>query len=368
MAFREHEMLARPYRLAVVPSDPLAVYEDKGISWWLEGYFNPCGFFDEVYCLTPLETECRVTLGMSVMPTPPEEFAARVLALDVDVVRAYGGYWASDLACHHRVEGVPVVVSVHDTNPNLLHASVREADFVLAVSSAVRASLVGLGVDAARIFNFANRVDLDVFRPVEDPVARSAFLARFPGRYRILHVGRKTAQKNPDTLIQALALAGKDYVGLFVGPEDDSLYRQLAVDCGVADRCHFLGPVPNRELAAYYSFCDCMCTPSRWEGFGIVFIEALACRAVVVTSDIPPMNEYIESGVSGLLIRNYESAPALAEALHLACTDSSLRVTLQANARRAAAPFERRRIDGREASLYAHFLTARRRPSSAGLG
>ena len=39
-----------------------------------------------------------------------------------------------------------------------------------------------------------------------------------------------------------------------------------------------------------------MCTPSKWEGFGLVFVEAAACGAKIITSDVPPMNEYFSNG------------------------------------------------------------------------
>jgi glycosyltransferase involved in cell wall biosynthesis/2-polyprenyl-3-methyl-5-hydroxy-6-metoxy-1,4-benzoquinol methylase len=349
----------KPRRLAVVPSDPLDDYTAKGIGSWLERYFNPARCFDEVYCLSPRETRPRFEYGLHVVPTAEHEFAARLRELRIDVVRAYGGYWACDLACRQRAEGVPVVVSVHDTNPAILHDSVRLADHVLAVSKAVRALLIERGVEPARIHDFANRVDLEVFRPVDDAAARAAFERRFPGRFRVLHVGRKTRQKNVDTLIRALAELGPDYTAILVGHEDDPQYRSLARDLGVLERCHFVDSAPNHELPRYYSFCDCMCTPSRWEGFGIVFIEALACEAVVVTSDVAPMNEYISHERSGLLLRNPEDPAALAAAIHRACSDDALRRRLKRNARAAAQPFSHVEIDRREAALYERFLAGR---------
>jgi malonyl-CoA O-methyltransferase len=351
----EHDR--KPRRLAVVPSDPLDAYAHKSDEY-LRDYFNPTGFFHEVYCLSPLERSPGFRHGMNVIPTGPEQFAQRINQLGIDIVRAYGGYRACDLACQNKVDGVPVVVSVHDKRESWLHDSIHDADYVLSVSNVVRQLLLARGIPSSKIYDFANRVDLQVFHPRSDDKLRAEFCDRYPGRYRILHVGRRAPEKNLDTLIRAVAALGPDYVCISVGKGDDTEYRRLAEQCGVSQRCHFVGSVPHAQLPQYYSFCDCMCTPSRSEGFGLVFIEALACEAVVVTSNIAPMNEYITNGVSGILVEDLEPPTALAEAIVRACADQQLRSTIRSNARKAAEPFSKDKIDLREANLYRQFLNA----------
>ena len=89
----------------------------------------------------------------------------------VDVVRAYGGYWASDYAVYFRKPDVPVVVSVHDTNPRLLHKSLMGADYVWSVSGAVSTALLEKGLEPHRLFSFTNRVDVAQFgSPVPEEV------------------------------------------------------------------------------------------------------------------------------------------------------------------------------------------------------
>ena len=74
----------------------------------------------------------------------------------------------------------------------------------------------------------SNRVNLNVFRPQSDSTTTREQAAKrsarvnelailYPGRYRILFVGRRQEQKNWDTVMRALSVLGDDYVGIFVG-------------------------------------------------------------------------------------------------------------------------------------------------------
>lgn len=348
-------------RLAVVPSDPLEEYEKAGYGSWLAEYYNPAGFFDEVYCLSPMEKEARFAHGMNVVPTPESAFADRVRSLGIDVVRAYGGYWAADLACGNQVPGVPVVVSLHDARPAWVHDSVREAARVLAVSGSVRDLAVRRGIPPERLVAIPNRVDFHVFAPVTDSEVRTAWAERFPGKYRILHVGRRDPVKNLDSLLRALALLDDNYSLIAVGRGNADPYRTLAAELAVQDRCWFIDSVPSNELPVFYSGCSCMCTPSRNEGFGIVFVEALACGAVVVASDIAPMNEYIRHEENGVLVRDYENPRALADTVIRACTDKLLRQHLQSQARASVRSFERDHVARQEAGMYEEVLANRSR-------
>src|SRR6185369_10533503 len=137
----------------------------------------------------------------------------------------------------------------------------------------------------------------------------------------------------------------------FIGLGDIDTYSALAKECGVADRCFWVGAVKNTELPLWYSWCDCMCTPSRWEGFGIVFIEAAACGAAIVTADIAPMNEYLTPD-SACLVKDYENPGALAESIRRSCEDVDYRLKIKAGALDIASQFDMAAVDSVEAAIY----------------
>lgn len=339
-------------RLVVIPSDPIANYEAGGIDY-LARYFNPCGMFQEVYALSPLERGVRYAHGMTILGVHEHEFADRLREIAPDVVRAYGGFWPADLACRSRIPGVPVIVSVHDTDKALLNRGVRYADLVVCMSQAVAdvvATTAGVPRDRFRIL--PNRIDTQIFHPTCEGAVVEQIRRRFPRGRHILHVGRKTAQKNLDTLIRSLATLPADYSCIFVGQGDRAAYVALAEQVGVAARCHWIEAIRNSELPAWYSWCDCMCVPSRWEGFGIVFIEAAACGAPIIASDIAPMNEYLTHDRSACLVKKYEDHTVLAAAIRRVCEDDAYRTTISTGAQQTAARFDRAIVDTQEAAIY----------------
>jgi len=343
-------------RLAVIPGESIAEYLEAGYSEdWLRDYYNPCRFFDEVYLLSPLEKNQSDLLGMQVIQTRDRELKRRLKELKIDVVRAYGGYWPCAMACDYKLKGVPVVVSVHDTNPKLLFNAVKKADFVWSVSTVVKDFILTKFKHPERAWVLPNRVNFETMYPRFDEYCLD-LNEKYPYAYRILHVGRKREQKNLDTLIKALKILGKDYCVIASGKGEIEIYEQLAREEGVLKQCFFLESIENKELARYYSWVNCMCTPSRWEGFGMVFTEALACEAVVVTSDIAPMNEFITHGENGLLVKDYENPQAVAEMIKKACLDDKIRKILKRNARQSVTKFEKNYIDKLEADYYARVM------------
>lgn len=343
-------------RLAVIPSDPIEAYLKAGYSKsWLEDYYNPCKFFDEVYLLSPFEQDNPGLLGMKVIRTQPQNLKKILKDLDINIVRAYGGYWACDMACNHQVDEVPVVVSVHDKRPELLYKSIKKADVVFCMSEVVRKIVQTKHKKTDRIWILPNRVNFNVVHPVQKEKLVD-LNNKYPFKYRILHVGRKVVEKNLDTLIKALKILGDEYCIIAAGRGNNDEYVRLAEKHGVTKQCFFLESIKNEDLARYYSWADCMCTPSRLEGFGVVFIEALACESIVVTSDIAPMNEYIKNMINGLLVKDYENPQALAEMIKLACTNGKVRESLKRNARKSVEEFEKSRIDNLEVSYYQKVL------------
>ncbi len=161
------------YKLAVIPSDPIKDYEKKGIASKLEGYYNPSGFFEEVYLLSPLEKEQRSQYGMHILPVRDKELPVRIKELDVDIVRAYGGNWPCDMACLFRRPEVPVVVSVHDRRSAWLNRSIKLADIVFVVSEEVKDMVAEKGKDPDKIWILPNRVDPDIMKPLPPDIIRN---------------------------------------------------------------------------------------------------------------------------------------------------------------------------------------------------
>lgn len=347
--------------LVVVPSDPIHAYEKAGYGAGLYRYYNPDGLFKDVHIVSPLEPADRQAFGMNIHSTSADVFKVVLKALKPDVVRAYGGYWPSDLVALKRVLGVPVVVSVHDRRPEMIHASVRCADLVICVSSAVADAVRSKGVSRSRIRILPNRINREIFRPMHDDSRIGGVSGRFPAGRHILHVGRKSSEKNLDILIRALARLPGEYTGVFIGQGDEAPYRQLARELGVEDRCFWISSVPNEELPLWYSWCDCMCVPSRAEGFGIVFIEAAACGAPIVTTNKAPMNEYLVDGESALLVDNPDDPQALTLAIQRICDDPALRQRLYDGSKKASERFDVNNIDKQEAQIYRDLFRKRNR-------
>jgi glycosyltransferase involved in cell wall biosynthesis len=343
-------------RLAVIPSDPIKEYFKKGYSSsWLKDYYNPQRFFDEVYLLSDLEADQEEFIGMKVIHTPAKMFGKRIKELKIDMVRAYGGNWACAVACEHKISGIPVVVSVHDTSLKRIYDPIKKADVVLCVSEAVRKAVATKFKKEGRSWLLSNRVDFGHMRPFSREEIKH-LEGPYPFRYKILHVGRRSEEKNLDTVLKALSLLGHDYCLIAIGQGDLMAYQQMANQLGVASRVFFIDSVAHDELGPYFSLADCFCTPSRREGFGVVFIEALACEAVVVTSNIAPLNEYMTDGKNSLLVNEFENPQSLADAIHRACTDINLRTTLKKNARSSVQSFEKKTIEQQEAQYYKKIL------------
>lgn len=339
------------HRLVVVPSDPLTAYECKGLDW-LERYYNPQGLFKEVFALSPLENGEHYAYGMTIIGVKERDFSKMLRRLQPDVVRGYGGYWASDLVCSQRLADIPVIVSVHDINPLNIHKSVRYADLVICMSNIVARKVIERGTDPKRVRIMPNRVDMEVFHPIKDITSLCLLSKQFPPGKYILHVGRKSEEKNLDTLIRALPLLTEEYHCVFVGQGDAQPYKTLAQALNVEDRCFWIDSVKNSELPLWYSWCDCMCTPSLCEGFGVVFIEAAACGAPIITSDIEPMNRYLTHDVNAFLVKEYENPKALATAIQRVCEDDVYRKSISEGAMQAAQPFDRHVVDAQEAAIY----------------
>ena len=142
----------------------------------------------------------------------------------------------------------------------------------------------------------------------------------------ILFIGRMVYYKGLEYLIQAMSDLPAQLWIIGVGPLEASLKQQTA-QLRLEDKVKFLGNVPEEDLPAYYHACDIFALPSvaNSEMFGMVQLEAAACRKPVVSTTLPTGVSWVnQHGVTGLLVPPSD-APALAAALKKLLGSSALR-------------------------------------------
>ena len=157
-----------------------------------------------------------------------------------------------------------------------------------------------------------------------------ALPANFPAGRVILTVGRWHAgerYKGMDTLITALPRLLTEWPDLqlvAVGEGDDQGWlEQIADGRGVLRHVHFLSGLNYPEIAACYQACEIFALPSRGEGFGLVYLEAMACGKPVIGGAHGGAPEVIDDGRTGYLVQHGD-AGQLATSLETLLADPGL--------------------------------------------
>lgn len=179
----------------------------------------------------------------------------------------------------HILEGLRRAACITcDTN------AVRDEILVRNIAPAYRVVVAPIGVGSE--FNPQPHVDAD--RELDQLLPRRA------DSLEILHVGSHAPRKRIDRVLQLTAdLVGQDQrIRLIrVGGCFTSEQERLARDLGVSDRVTILPPLDDRLLASLYRRAMLVILPSEREGFGLPVVEALACGAPVLASDLPVLRE-----------------------------------------------------------------------------
>lgn len=107
----------------------------------------------------------------------------------------------------------------------------------------------------------------------------------------IIYVGRVSKDKNLDDFC---AITGYKKILVGAGPYLDTLKSKYP-------DVYFPGYVPNNELKNWYGKADVFVFPSRFDTFGLVILEAMACGLPVVAYDVPSPSDIVQNGVTGYL-------------------------------------------------------------------
>jgi glycosyltransferase involved in cell wall biosynthesis len=257
-----------------------------------------------------------------------------------------------------------VVVTYHGDvvrQARLLRLYEPFADRVLARADAVICTSPDAIESSATLRRFRSKcrviplgIDLSHFDATEGALAMAKDIrARF-GTPIALGVGRLIYYKGFEHAIAALREVEGRLLIIGVGPLRSALEAR-AREIGVADRVHFLGRIPDEEITAYYLASDAFVLPSiaRSEAFGIVQLEAMACRRPVINTSLDSGVAFVSRhGETGLTVPPGDAA-ALAAALRTLFADPALaRKMGDAGRTRAEREFSKEIMGERTLTLY----------------
>lgn len=274
---------------------------------------------------------------------------------------------------------VPAVVTIHDLQPvlqpglpefagqtaaweYLLRNSVRRALLLVVDSEVGREDVLGvyghlgLTADRVRVLPYLPAPYL-ADEPLERAVARVRDAYGLPARF-VFYPAQFWPHKNHRRLIEATALLrrrdGLDIDLVLCGGHGGELRERTFADCcaraaelGAADLVHYLGYVPDRDMAGLYRAAEALVFPTFFGPTNIPVVEAWSCSCPVLTSDIRGVRDHAGDAA---ILADPASVEALAAALRRLWTEPELRDHLIARGHARLAAYDadefRRRLAG----------------------
>jgi glycosyltransferase involved in cell wall biosynthesis len=238
----------------------------------------------------------------------------------------------------------------------------RHTARIIAVSEDEAAHACQLRIDPRKVCVINNGVEHLHFPPRDAVRSR---LGLSPDDFVIGFVGRLTPQKNPELLLEALALLVHEVpraklLMVGSGPLESAVRRRIDA-LGIADHVVLLGEAAATPILPAL---DVFCLPSRYEGLPYVLLEALAAGLPIVSTLVGGAADCVESHRNGLIVHP-PSPAALAHALAKLAANPELREQFGAHSAAKAARFSLDRMLDQTATVYEQALAhAAWRPTS----
>ncbi|HLD21679.1 MAG TPA: glycosyltransferase family 4 protein [Patescibacteria group bacterium] len=280
--------------------------------------------------IIPKKSKCGIRMFFELVQyfrkSRPDIVHTHLFASDV-----WGGYAA------YRAQ-VPIIISTeHNINKNegwvkhrlkcVIHHKIQA---IVAISHAVEHYIVQYCSSVrSKILVIPNGIDVHRFSRPHTYQKKSVPV--------IAVVGRLEEQKGHIDLLHALSFVHQPLLLRIIG--EGSLHRQIQQQAQQLSKTHEIrleGTRTGTDLEKIYADADVVIVPSRWEGFGLVALEAMAAGCPVLVSDVDGLRECVEQGKTGLRV-NMQQPQRVAEVLQQFLKDSSLRQQLGEAARIAVA-------------------------------
>jgi alpha-maltose-1-phosphate synthase len=255
--------------------------------------------------------------------------------MNADIVHCHTWYaqFAGILAklCY----GTPLVLTTHSLEPLrpwkreqlgrgyeasswIEKTAIEMADAVIAVSQETKQDVLKhFNVPEKKISVIYNGIDLDEYQVTTETTALDKFKIDRSKPY-VLFVGRITRQKGIIHLVNAIKYIHQDtQVVLCAGaPDTEDIGREMKQNVAEVQKTRnnvvwISEMVSKKEAIQLYSHAAVFCCPSIYEPFGIINIEAMACRTAVVASRVGGIKEVVVDGETGILVplEQEEGAP-----------------------------------------------------------
>ena len=236
-----------------------------------------------------------------------------------------------------------------------IEEKLAECEWCVTCTKGGREHLAQLAPDDGTVKLVYHGIDLTRFPAAASNKKPPADGSSSNNSLHLLTVGRAVEKKGIDTLLEALARLPKDlhwrWSHIGGGPLKGRL-EVLATKLGIAERCEFLGALPQATVLETYRKSDLFILPSRIDSTGDrdglpnVIIEAQSQRLAVISTNISGIPELLSDGKNGILVEP-DSPQNLANAIKKLCRDAGLREKMgTAGNARVRAGFNHKRTIG----------------------
>lgn len=215
--------------------------------------------------------------------------------------------------------GVPLVVTMHSLEPLRpwkeeqlgpgYHLSswiekngVEHADRVIAVSSEMKQDIVNTyQIPSEKVEVVHNGIDLDQYHPVQD---RDYLDEQGIDHPYLLFVGRISRQKGILQLLEAMEQLDRVYLVLCASsPDTPELEKEVREKVNQNPKIKWINEMVSKDkVIQLYSHATAFICPSIYEPFGIINLEAMACKAPVIASRVGGIKEVVVDGETGFLV------------------------------------------------------------------